>query len=111
MKVKEFNKLAQTALDAASNALTSYKLLHGNHDGGTCNFDRVAIPGGKRMLKLVEQSDLDGRLRTSGFWKGYVLVSAPDWYQGSFNTVQVEAMAKAFKAGGFPNTTVYYQMD
>jgi len=111
MKVKEFNNLALNAKAAAYRALGDYKNKHGYHDNGTCNFDRVAIPGGKRMLKLVEQSDLDGRLRTSGLWKGYVLVSAPAWYQGSFNTVQVEAMAKTFKTGGFPNTTVYYQMD
>ena len=111
MKTKEFNELARSAEDAASKALGDYQNKNGSHDSGTCNFDKVAIPGGKRMLKLVEQSGLDGYLRTSGFWKGYVLISAPAWYQGSFNTVQVEAMAKTFKTGGFPNTTVYYQMD
>mgnify|MGYP004458311139 CR=1 FL=1 len=62
-------------------------------------------------MKLVEQSGLDGYLRTSGMWKGYVLISAPAFYQGSFNTVQVEAMAKVFKDGGLEGTTVYYQMD
>ena len=111
MKTNEFNDLAAEAKRVAYNALGDYKNKHGNHDGGTCNFDKVAIPGGKRMLKKVEESGLDGYLRTSGMWKGYVLVSAPACYQGSFNTVQVEAMAKVFKAGGFPNTTVYYQMD
>ena len=111
MKTNEFNGLAAEAERAAYNALGDCKNKHGYDDGGTCNFDRVAIPGGKRTLKLVEQSGLDGYLRTSGLWKGYVLVSAPACYQGSFNTVQVEAMSKVFKGGGFPNTTVYYQMD
>ena len=111
MKTNEFNNLVIDAKGAAYRALGDYRNKHGNHDGGTCNFDKVAIPGGKRTMKLVEQSGLDGYLRTSGMWKGYVLVSAPACYQGSFHTVQVEAMAKVFKAGGFPNTTVYYQMD
>ena len=111
MKTNEFNNLALNAKAAAHRALGDYKNKHGNHDGGTCNFDKVAIPGGKRTLKLVEESGLRGYLRTSGMWKGYVLVGAPASYQGSFNTVQVEAMAKVFKGGGFPNTTVYYQMD
>ena len=111
MKTNEFNNLVIDAKGAAYRALGAYRNKHGNHDGGTCNFDKVAIPGGKRTMKLVEQSGLDGYLRTSGMWKGYVLVSAPACYQGAFNTVQVEAMAKVFKGGGFPNTTVYYQMD
>jgi hypothetical protein len=107
----DFNKLANAAQDAAFLALNDYKKKNGGFDGGTCNFDKVAIPGGKRTLALVEASCLRGYLRTSGMWKGYVLVAAPDCYQGAFNTVQVEAMATAFKSGGFPNTTVYYQMD
>lgn len=110
MKTKEFNKLAQAAEDAAFAALAQRKKTH-LADGGTCNFDKVAIPGGKRMLKKVEESGLDGYLRTSGLWRGYVLVAAPVCYQGDFNTVQVEAMAKAFKEGGLTETTVYYQMD
>ena len=110
MKTKEFNRLAQAAREAAFAALGQRKKTHLS-DGGTCNFDKVAIPGGKRMLKKVEESGLDGYLRTSGMWKGYVLVSAPVWYQGDFNTVQVEAMAKVFSNGGISNTTIYYQMD
>tara|TARA_Y100001970_G_scaffold98098_1_gene123337 strand:+ start:157 stop:504 length:348 start_codon:yes stop_codon:yes gene_type:complete len=115
MNGKDFTKLAQTAEDAAFEALAKRKMTH-PADGGTCNFDKVAIPGGKRMLKKVEESGLDGYLRTSGMWKGYVLVSAPVFYQGYFNTVQVEAMAKVFKEGlgflpGIEGTTVYYQMD
>ena len=111
MKTNDFNNLAMMAKAAAYHALGDYRNKHGNHDGGTCNFDKVALPGGKRTLALVEASGLRGSLRTSGMWKGYVLVSAPASYQGSFNTVQVEAMAKVFEADGFPKTTVYYQMD
>ena len=115
INTKDFKMLAQTAEDAAFAALANRKKLHAR-DCGTCNFDKVAIPGGKRMLKKVEESGLRGYLRTSGLWKGYVLVSAPVCYQGDFNTVQVEAMAKVFKEGqgylpGIEGTTVYYQMD
>jgi len=111
MEIKSFKQLARVAEDAASAALSDRKKTHFT-DSGTCNFDRVALPGGKRMLKKVEQAGLRGYLRTSGMWNGYVLVSAPvNGYQGDFNTVQVEAMAKAFKAGGLEGTTVYYQMD
>ena len=111
MNGKDFSDLAQAAKDAALNALSARKKTHLT-DSGTCNFDKVALPGGKRMLKKVEESGLRGYLRTSGMWNGYVLVSAPvNGYQGDFNTVQVEAMAKAFKHGGLEGTTVYYQMD
>ena len=110
MNIKDFKKLAQKAEDAAFAALAERRKTH-DRDGGTCNFDKVALPGGKRMLKKVEESGLHGWLRTSGMWKGYVLVSAPVCYQGDFNTVQVEAMAKTFKSGGLEGTTVYYQMD
>ena len=110
MKTTEFKKLAQSAEEAAFAALADRKKTHIS-DGGTCNFDMVALPGGKRMLKKVEESGLSGYLRTSGMWKGCVLVRAPVSYQGDFNTVQIEAMAKAFKEGGLTDTTVYYQMD
>ncbi len=111
MEIKSFKRLAQAAEDAAFAALADRKKTHFT-DSGTCNFDKVALPGGKRMLKKVEEVGLSGYLRTSGMWKGYVLVSAPvNGYQGDFNTVQVEAMAKAFKTGGLEGTTVYYQMD
>ena len=110
MDRKTFMKLAQSAEDAAFAALAIRKKTHGV-DAGTCNFDKVALPGGKRMLKKVEDAGLRGYLRTSGMWKGYVLVSAPVGYQGDFNTVQVEAMAKTFKDGGLEGTMVYYQMD
>lgn len=110
MNGKDFNKLAQAAEDAAFAALADRRKTH-TADGGTCNFDKVALPGGKRTMALVESSGLTGYLRTSGLWKNYVLVSAPVCYQGDFNTVQVEAMAKTFQVGGFKNTSVYYQMD
>ena len=110
MDSKVFKRLAQAAEDAAFAALATRKAEYFT-DGGTCNFDKVALPGGKRMLKKVEDAGLRGYLRTSGMWKGYVLVSAPAAYQGDFNTVQVEAMAKTFKDGGLEGTTVYYQMD
>lgn len=110
MEIKSFKRLAQAAEDAAFAALAARKKTHG-YDSGTCNFDKVALPGGKSMLKKVEEVGLSGYLRTSGMWKGYVLVSAPVGYQGDFNTVQVEAMAKTFKDGGLEGTTVYYQMD
>ena len=112
MKATDFNKLAAKARNAARDAVSEYKAKHGGHDGGTCNFDKVALPGGKRMLKKVEESGLSGYLRSSGFWKGYVLVCAPDsGYQGNLNTVQIEAMAKSFQEGGLTKATVYYQMD
>ena len=111
MELNTFKWLARDAEDAAIATLESRKKSHGGHDGGTCNFDKVALPGGKRTLMMVENAGLRGSLRSSGMWKNYVLVSAPVCYQGDFNTVQIEAMAKVFKEGGLEGTTVYYQMD
>lgn len=81
-------------------------------DGGTCNFDTVALFG--RKTKAVEQVFADLGIRasrmTSGIWKGSWLLSLGYKGQANLRTKGVHAARNVLKAHGL-NVSCFYQMD
>lgn len=106
---KELNELNQALL----NAVNAAAMLADTEDGGTCNFDMVAlkikIP--KKLTQYISVKLEKMLARNWGrLWKGYYLVDIPLSGQGCRRTRMAEAACQALKDAGY-DAQVYYQCD
>ena len=106
-------RYADLAKDLEAAAAYGLEVAANVEDGGTCNFDAVALdlPGWCR--KKVEQAAKAAGVGCSTWTlfghKKYVF-SIRSGYQGSARTEAAEAMAEALKLSGY-DAGMYYQMD
>lgn len=106
---KELNELNQALL----NAVNAAAMLDDTEDGGTCNFDMVAlkikIP--KKLTQYISVKLEKILARNWGrLWKGYYLVDIPLSGQGYRRTRMAEAACQALKDAGY-DAMMFYQCD
>ena len=84
-----------------------------NDDGGTCNFDTLALKlpryNEKETLKAIESAGTRA-YKTSWCGEYFFFISNPVIAQGTKRTAQAEIMANYMRDKGY-DAYVYYQMD
>ena len=108
MTAKEFEAL-EVALLKANNDIQAYA---GTEDGGSCNFDSLAIKvkATEKQMKQLDWFTFKWLKRDPADGKTWYVIELDYWGQGNCRSRMAEAACKPMEEQGY-EATVYYQMD
>lgn len=108
MTSKEFEAMEMALLKANESA----QAYANTEDGGTCNFDALAIKvkATEKQMKQLEWWSFKWMKRDPTDGKTWYVIGLDYNGQGNRRTRMAEAACKSMEAQGY-QSTVYYQMD